>query len=422
VIPGPRSRELLAIVRRHEARGVTYVADDYPIVWGSANGATVTDVDGNTYTDLTSAFGVANVGHANARVVAAVSTQAARLVHGMGDVHPPETKVRLLARLAGVAPSGLERVFLASTGAETIEFALKTAYLATGRPRAIAFEGAYHGLSLGALEVGGIDRFRRPFAPLVAERTTYLPFPGSREPLDAALDVLRAALRNDPAIGAVVLEPIQGRGGVIVPPDGYLAGVRDACHEAGAVMILDEIYTGFARTGTFFACDRERVVPDLMCVGKAIAGGVPLSATLGSAAIMDAWPVSEGEALHTSTYLGNPLACAAALAVIDEIEERDLCARARVLEALLGDPLRAFADDGLVDEARGRGALWAIEFGDAARANRIVRRALGAGIILLQSGTDGTSVTLAPPLVIDDDLLADALARLRAILISEVIA
>ncbi len=408
-IPGPRSRALLEEVARYETRGVTYVAADYPIVWASAHGALVTDVDGNRYLDLTAAFGVAALGHTNPAVTAAIVAQAAQLAHGMGDVHPTAVKARLLAKLAAVAPGDCSRTFFASSGAESIEFALKTALLATGRPYVLAYHGAYHGLTLGALRVGGIARFREPFAPLLEQRTMWLPYPDAGVALDDALAAVRAALAAQPRIGAIVIEPIQGRGGVIVPPYGYLRGLRAICDETATVLVLDEIYTGFGRTGTLFACEREDVVPDILCVGKAIAGGVPFSAAIGRPAVVDAWPPSSGEALHTSTYLGNPLGCAAALAVLEELERRPLLAEIRTKEPALRARLERFRALPGVRDVRGLGMLWALEFDGADRANRIVRRGLGRGLILLQSGTDGTSITLAPPLVITDEQLARAL-------------
>ncbi len=413
-IPGPRSRELNAVVARYEARGVTYVGDDYPVAWAEAHGALVTDVDGNRYLDLTAAFGVAAVGHTNPRVRDAIAAQAQRLIHGMGDVHPPAVKAHLLERLAAIAPGDCSKTFFGSNGGDAIEFALKTAYLATGRPRALAFLGAYHGLSLGALPVVGIARFREPFAPLIDPHTSWLPFPGADDSLDATLTDIERALEEDPAIGAVVLEPIQGRGGVIVPPDGFLRGVRELCDRFAAVMIVDEIYTGFGRTGPMFACEREHVVPDILCIGKALAGGVPLSAAIGRPAVVDAWPASDGEALHTSTFLGNPLACAAALAVLDEFDETPLLASVNRREPWMRATLGALRRHPIVIEVRGLGMLWAIEFPDAATANRVVRTGLQRGVILLQSGVEGTSITLAPPLTIEDDQLARAIALLDA--------
>lgn len=418
-IPGPRSRALIAKIAAFEARGVTYVGDDYPIAWVAGDGALVVDADGNRYLDLTAAFAVAALGHGNGTIGAAIAAQAARLVHGMGDVHPTDVKARLLERLAALAPGDCSKSFFGSSGSEAIEFALKTALLATGRPRVLAFEGAYHGLSLGALPVGGIERFREPFAALFEARTTWLPFPDDAVALDAALETVRAALAADRVIGAVVLEPIQGRGGVIVPPAGFLRGVRALCDEFSAVMVLDEIYTGYGRTGTMFACEREAVVPDILCIGKAIAGGVPFSAAIGRPAIVDAWPASEGEALHTSTFLGNPLACAAALAVLDEFERLPVLATVRRREPWLRERLGALLRLPAVTEVRGLGMLWALEFTDAGTANRVVRAGLGRGLILLQSGVDGTSITLSPPLTIEDDQLERAI-ELLAMSIEEI--
>jgi len=192
--------------------------------------------------------------------------------------------------------------------------------------------------------------------------------------------------------------------------------LRAICDETNTVLVLDEIYTGFGRTGTLFACEREGVVPDILCVGKAIAGGVPFSAAIGRPAVVDAWPPSTGEALHTSTYLGNPLGCAAALAVIEELERRPILAEIRAAEPELRARLERFTALPDVSAVRGLGMLWAIEFHDAARANRVVRRGLQRGLILLQSGTEGTSITLAPPLVITTEQLAHALEVLSTVI------
>lgn len=408
-VPGPRSRELAAQLARYEAPGVTYLGDDYPVFWERAEGALIVDVDGNRYLDMTSAFGVAATGHTNAAVASAIAEQASRLIHGMGDVHPTEVRTALLEALAELAPGMLQKTYLATSGAEAVEFALKTALLATGKSRFLAYHGAYHGLSLGALEVAGIDKFRTPFAALVPARTTFLPYPNAKTTVQRAMAAVRTALAHDPEIGAVILEPIQGRGGVIVPPYGFLLALRSFCDEHGLLLILDEIYTGFGRTGAMFACQHEDVVPDLLCVGKALAGGVPLSATIGTARVMDAWPVSAGEAIHTSTFLGNPLACAAALANLDQIARLDLVERVRAREANLQERLRKLLRYRGVHDVRGRGFLWAVEFADGEFANRVVVRALARGLILLQSGPIGTSITLAPPLTIEDGQLARAL-------------
>lgn len=408
-IPGPRSLALQAKLAAFEAPGVTYLSAEYPVFWQSAEGALVTDVDGNRYLDLTAAFGVANVGHTNAHVAAAVAAQARTLLHGMGDVHPTEVKALLLEQLAALAPGDLCKTYLTTGGAEAIEFALKTALLATRKSRFLAYDGAYHGLSLGTLDVIGIPKFRTPFAALLAERTTRLPFPGALTPLDDALTAARAAFEHDREIAAVIVEPIQGRGGVNVPPAGFLRGLRALCDEHGALLICDEIYTGFGRTGAMFACEHEGVVPDVLCVGKALGGGVPIAAVVGRATVMDAWPQSTGEALHTATFIGNPLACAGALAALDELARLDLIARARDRGPAFGGLLQRFRAYPTVSDVRGLGYVWALEFTSAAEANRVVVSALARGVILLQSGPTGTSITFAPPLVIGDDQLTRAL-------------
>ncbi len=271
-VPGPRSRELARRLRAVESRGVTFLGDDFPVFWERADGATITDADGNRFLDLTSAFGVALTGHANPRVAEAIAAQAALLGHGMGDVHPTELKTRLLERLAAMAPLQDARGFLCSSGAEAVEFALKTALLATGRPNALAFEGSYHGLTHGALEVTGIARFRAPFLAQLRNANAFVAYPASVEGGDAALEAVNAALRDDPSIGAVIVEPIQGRAGVVVPPDGFLGGLRMQCDASGALLIVDEILTGFGRTGAMFAVEREAVVAGPALPGQGARG------------------------------------------------------------------------------------------------------------------------------------------------------
>ena len=405
-----RQDALAARLRRVESRNVTYLADDFPIFWDCARGVRIRDVDGARYVDLTAAFGVASTGHANPRVVAAAAAQARRLAHGMGDVHPTAVRVALLERLAEIAPRGLDKTFLATTGSEAVEAALKTAVLATGRTRFAAYRGAYHGLSLGTLGVGGIERFRRPFAAALGPEALLLDFPDA-----SSVDVGEAAQRARDALGArrdiaaLLIEPIQGRAGCVVPPAGYLAAVRAICSELGILMIADEIYTGFGRTGAWFAVDREGVVPDLLCLGKALGGGFPISATIGGSQVMDAWPLSTGEALHTSTYLGNPVGCAAALAVINEMARRRLPERAARLGLALGPRLELLRRHPTVLAVRGCGLLWGVQLRDAAVANSVVKRALAGGIILLQSGTNGDVVVISPPLVIGKRRLLHAI-------------
>ena len=413
-VPGKRSRELAQSLSRHESRNVTYLADDFPIFWESARGATVTDVDGNRYIDCTAAFGVANVGHANPHVTQAVAEQAERLVHGMGDVHPTEIRVRLFERLAEILPRELSRAFLATTGSEAVEVALKTAMLATGRSRFASFHGAYHGLSFGALAVGGIDRFRRAFAAALSE-PLLLEFPrdGSGISLEQAAQRTHDALEHAGDIAAVIVEPVQGRAGCFRPIVGYLTALRRICDDLGILLILDEIYTGFGRTGRWFAFEREGVIPDVLCIGKALGSGFPISAAVGTAAVMDAWPRSTGEALHTSTYLGNPIGCAAALATIAEMRRLDLPQRAARLGNELATRLRRLRAHQRVADVRGCGLFWAVQFRGTSVAGVAVKSALARGAIFLQSGVTGDSITIAPPLTIGREQLLRAVDSLE---------
>lgn len=404
-VPGPRSCQLASRLGRVESRNVTCLAPTPPIFWERASGTNVWDVDGNRFVDLSAAFGVATTGHGHPRVVAALHKQADSLVHGMGDVHPSRTKVEVLEALARLYP-GAEavRTVLGSSGSDAVESALKTALLATGRPGVVAFEGAYHGLSLGALDATWRHDFRDPFQARLPQRTVFARF-GDLE------DVSRVAAESGSPIGAVLVEPVQGRGGERVPPAGFLAALRGLCDREGWLLIADEIYTGFGRTGRTWACDHEAVIPDLLCAGKGLASGMPLSACMGRAALMDdAWPESRGEALHTQTFLGHPLGCAAALASIAVFEDENLAARAAATGAAaldrLGSKLSGAAG---ISDVRGKGLMIGVEFESAQQAQGAVTRCLERGVILLPAGDDGRVISLTPPLNIDADLLLHAL-------------
>jgi len=403
-IPGPRSRELARRLGRVESRNVTCLAPVAPIFWQRAAGSNVWDADDNRFVDLTAAFGVANTGHGHPRVADALRRQSEQLVHGMGDVHPSRVKVELLEALARLFPGdGDARSVLGSSGSDAVESALKTAMLATGKPGILAFEGAYHGLSLGALDTTWRSDFRDPFAARLPARTRFARF-GDVD------DAERVALQAGADIGAVLVEPVQGRGGERVPPRGFLAGLRALCDRRGWLLVADEIYTGFGRTGRTWACDHEGVVPDLLCAGKGLASGMPISACIGRAEVMDAWPPSGGEALHTQTFLGHPLGCAAALASIAVLEEEGLARRAaehgeRALEQL-GAKLAGRPD---VASVRGLGLMLGIELSDPVHAARAVARSLEQGVILLPSGDAGRVLSITPPLTIEEPALLAAL-------------
>jgi len=399
-VPGPRSRELAARLAQVESRNVTCLAPQPPIFWRRAQGANVWDVDGNRFVDLTAAFGVANAGHGHPRVADAVALQGRMLLHAMGDVHPPAAKVELLEALCRRFPGGEPaKAVLGSSGADAVETALKTARVATGRDGVIAFEGAYHGLSFGALDVTWRPFFREPFAARLAGASAFARY-GDLEDVRVAADACAEP------VGAVIVEPIQGRGGERLPPDGFLTGLRRLCDAEGWLLIVDEIYTGMGRTGRWFACEHEDVVPDLLCVGKGLASGMPISACLGRVDVMDAWPRSGGEALHTQTFLGHPPGCAAALASLAVIADEGLVERAAATGAgaLLHLKRRLEGAPGVVD-VRGRGLMIGVECDGGERAARVCAEALSRGVIALQSGDRGEVVSATPPLAIEPELL-----------------
>jgi 4-aminobutyrate aminotransferase/(S)-3-amino-2-methylpropionate transaminase len=298
------------------------------------------------------------------------------------------------------------RSVLGSSGSDAVEIALKTALLATGRAGVIAFEGAYHGVTLGALDTTWRSDFREPFARRLAGRTVFARF-------GEASDLSRAAENCAEPIGAVIVEPVQGRGGERLPPPGFLRALRARCDTEGWLLIADEVYTGCGRTGRFFACEHEGVVPDLLCVGKGLAGGMPLSACVGRSTVMDAWPPSRGEALHTQTFLGHPPGCAAALATLAVIDEEKLVERAAELGEVALDCLqKATRGRAGVVESRGLGLLLGIECDTGERALRACGEALRRGLITLPSGDDGRVIAVTPPLTIGRDALLAALATL----------
>jgi 4-aminobutyrate aminotransferase/(S)-3-amino-2-methylpropionate transaminase len=394
-VPGPKSRALARQLRRYESRNITFVSDRWPIFWQRAAGANVWDVDGNRYIDLTAAFGVANVGHANSRVVAAIQKQAEKLLHAMGDVHPNELKLKLARELVDLTfgrwSKSEARVVFANSGAEAVEAALKTAAIHTKRPGVIAFEDAYHGLTYGALDTTWRVDFRSRFSKQLGHFTAHVPFGRLPEVV------------NIQDFGAVIVEPIQGRGGIIVPPDDFLPKLRRFCDDHNLLLIVDEIYTGFCRTGCWFACEHSGVVPDIICVGKAMAGGLPISACIGRANVMDSWPESQGEAIHTSTFMGNPLGCAAALASIGEMKRLKLDARSRELGEWLAARLSR------IGKVRGRGLMLGLEVGNAVP---VVEKLLQRGILALPEGSQSEVLGLTPPLVITKRQLSFCLEAL----------
>ena len=426
-----KNRQWLDVLRDYESRNIVFIERNgaWPIIWDRARDVFVWDANGKKYLDLTAAFGVAAAGHANPRVVKAGQQQMARLLHAMGDVHPSVRKAELARQLSRISferwtngkKSG--KVIFGNSGFEAVEAALKTAVLATGKHGIVVFSGAYHGLGYGALNATHRDFFRTPFHFQLRQFGHFVQFPVKAGDV-ANIEWNIRRLFHREWIGAILVEPVQGRGGCNIPPPEFLPGLRKICDEHGALLILDEIYTGFGRTGKWFACEHNPVVPDLICLGKALTGGFPLSACVGRADVMDAaWPASRGEAIHTSTFLGHPVGCAMALAQIKEIEKRGLPERSAQLGKFLLETLKSKISPAKFKIAvRGLGLMAGVELllADGRPATEAVMRAvktmLRRGFILLPEGEHGNVISLTPPLTITRAQLAKAAAALAEVL------
>ena len=441
------SRQTLALLRQFESRNVTHLEADgsWPIVWERASGVNVWDAEGRKYLDLTAAFGVAAAGHANPRVVRTGQRQMSRLLHAMGDVHPHALKAELARELSRITferwaklrkregknvrfPAKAKTVFC-NSGFEAVEVALKTALLATGKRGVIVFSGAYHGTGYGSLSTTHRAHFREPFKPQLGKFEHFVDFPpcahcgcpmpgpcGGAEV--ARLEIERLISRHE--IGAILVEPVQGRSGINVPKAQFVRILRHTCDKHRILLIADEVFTGFGRTGKWFACERSGAVPDLICFGKALTGGFPLSACVGRADVMDAaWPESSGEAIHTSTFLGHPVGCAMALAQIEELRRRKLVARSARLGLYLMKVLGPeISHPKLQINVRGLGLMAGIELsrldGSPATAETlaVVKRLLRRGFIVLPEGEHANVISFTPPLSITEGQIRSAVRAL----------
>jgi 4-aminobutyrate aminotransferase-like enzyme len=426
------TRQVLKLLRDYESPNVTFIEPDgsWPIVWERAKGVHVWDASGRKYLDLTAAFGVASAGHANPRVVKAGQNQMARLLHAMGDVHPHALKARLARELSRItferwSKRQAAKTVFCNSGFEAVEAALKTAMLASKKRAVLAFEGAYHGLGYGALNATHRKHFTGLFQKQLGGFGHFASFPSQPAEVTTVEQQIRSLFKKEP-IGAILVEPIQVRGGIHIPPPQFLPMLRRVCDEHNALLILDEIYTGFGRTGKWFACEHSTTVPDVICLGKALTGGFPLSACVGRADLMDAaWPVSTGEAIHTSTFLGHPVGCAMALAQLEEIKSRKLVERSAHLGKFLLNLLQSeISNFKFQISLRGRGLLVGIELrhsnGSPATecALGLIKKMLHAGFILLPEGEHSNTISFTPPLVITEQQLSSAVAALKTHLVA----
>jgi acetylornithine/N-succinyldiaminopimelate aminotransferase len=394
------SDELKSMFLRHVCQTS---AEPLGIVVARARGTKVWDATGREYLDLLAGMGVANVGHAHPAVVSAIEEQIRRYLHVAvyGEmVQAPQ--VQLAQRLASLTPGDLDVVYFTNSGTEAVEGALKTARKFTGRSRFVAFDGAFHGDTFGSLSVGGNPLYRRPFEPLLSG-VEFLPF-----------DDEAAVQRIDDSVAGVIIEPVQGEGGVRIPGDGFLPALRRRCREVGALLIADEVITGFGRTGKVFACAHWNVVPDIMVLAKALGGGMPLGAFVGRAEVMQT--LSHDPPLaHVTTFGGHPVCCAAGLASLDLIVKERLPERAARVGAEWLAQLQAMTG-GALRSVRGKGLLMALEFDTPEATRHFVTRCFEQGLILNWTLHRDTVVRLAPPLTITDDEIAHTNAIMEAAL------
>ena len=427
-IPGPKSKEWF---ERRASAVAAGVANIHPIVTSRASGAIIEDVDGNRLIDLSTGIAVLNVGHTAPEVVAAAKAQLERDTHTCFHVTANEPYIELAERLNALTPGGFaKKTMFANSGAEAVENAIKIARKHTGRSAVVSFDHAFHGRTLLAMsltaKVMPYKQGMGPFAPEVyrlpfayAYRWFGDPERCAEEALAYALDEMHKHIGEE-NIAAIILEPIQGEGGFVVPAPGFVAGLADFAREHGIVFIADEIQSGFGRAGRWFAIEDEGVVPDLVTSAKSMGGGMPISAVTGRAEIMDSVHVGG----LGGTYGGNPVAAAAALAVIEKIEREGLLERAHRVGDIVMERFRGWADRfEQVGEVRGRGAMCAVEFVadrstkepvDAATMGRIAAGALTRGAVVLTAGTYGNVIRLLPPITIDEELLGDGLDQLEA--------
>ncbi len=388
--------------------------DAATVVFARGEGSNLFDVDDNRFVDLAAGFGSAILGHGPSPAHAAAAAQLGTLAQGLGDLYPTDRKIELLDALAALHPDHDARVMLTQSGADAVTAALKTAVLATGRPGVIAFEGAYHGLSYAPLAACGFaPSFREPFAAQLGDHVRFVPYPASESGLDHVLAAVDGALAGGD-IGALLVEPVLGRGGVVVPPSAFLSELASRARAAGALLVADEIWTGVGRSGALVRSVAAGGVPDIICLGKGLGASFPISACIGRGSVMAAW-ARGGSVVHTSTHAGAPLGCAAALATLAEVRSSDLAERATALGGrLVGALADALRGSSRVSAVRGEGLMVGVALDAPGAAAQLAGALLAEGYVTTLGGAAAEVLVLTPPLTIDERVLhgvVDAVAR-----------
>jgi len=388
-------------IRRIENAYLARVYQKFPLSMVRGKGAVIYDVEGKEYIDFMSGYGVALLGHCHPKVVRAIQRQSQILITCHSSFYN-DKRAELLEKLVRISPRGLDRIFLCNSGTESVECALKASLKFTGRREIVSMVRGFHGKTAGSLSATWNPKYRGPFQHLISRNSKFVPY-GNLEKAEKAITEETAA---------VIVEPIQGEGGIHVAPNGYLQGLREICDEKGAVLIIDEVQTGFGRTGKMWASEHWNVIPDVMCVAKAMGGGLPIGATIGKAEIMDSLKVGE----HSSTFGGNPLSCAAACATIDVILEENLPERARTLGEQFKRLLQKLVDElRVLREVRGLGLMLGLE--SRLFIYDALMKALERRLILLYCGRN--VIRFLPPLVIQMHHIRRAVEILREIFLEE---
>ena len=404
------SREFLQRLKVVECPDATYVPKDHALVFAKGLGSKVWDVAGNEFLDLCAGFGVLALGHNHPELNHHVFDKYSEAVkippvmHGMGDVYPSQAKVELLEAIRKILPKHLTHGALALTGSQAVEIAIKTAILATKKSQIISFADAYHGVDLGILPVTAREDFSSPFKGwLKADLSMKLPYGCDEKIVRAAIE------KSQTDLAGIIVEPIQGRAGVVIPPAGWLAMLRRLCDEYKMLLIFDEIFVGLGRTGRMTWA--EEVACDLLCLGKALGGGMPLSVCFGTTAAMKAWPESKGEAIHTGTFFGHPLSCEFAIQSLVLIQKQNLISRSKTLGEKAAKYLREKIANPKV-HIRGAGLMLAIEFDEAGKGAMLMDKLRQQGVIALASGAQGQTLTVSPALNIPEDELMAGLDKI----------